>query len=199
MPVHVSLMRVFLCMTVFLSANPSCLQAQDSAIPPRLTLEEAIRLAVVRNPSLAAAKNQIEALQGDSLAASKRLNPAVSLQAEDFRLATNPGPFFRTQEITLRFDYEIERGGRRQLRTTAARQAVEAQRLAYQDTVRLMTLEVKRAFSRVILAKSNLEASRSLLEETDRMISLNRVRYEQGEISRSGTESGRGGKAQIPG
>jgi cobalt-zinc-cadmium efflux system outer membrane protein len=44
-------------------------------------------------------------------------------------------------------------------------------------------LEVERAFTRAILAKSNLEASQSLLEQTERMILLNRVRFEQGEIS----------------
>jgi cobalt-zinc-cadmium efflux system outer membrane protein len=148
-----------------------------------LTLEDAIHLAIGRNPSLSAAENEIQALEGDKITASKRLNPAVSLQAEDFRLSTNPGPFFNTQEITLRFDYEIERGGRRRLRTEAAQQALGSQRFAYKDRVRLLTLDVERAFFRAILARSNLDASRSLLEQTEQMISLNRVRFEQGEIS----------------
>ena len=69
------------------------------------------------------------------------------------------------------------------MRTEAAQQALESRRLAYQDRVRLLTLEVERAFSRAILARSILEASQSLLDETERMISLNRVRFEQGEIS----------------
>ncbi len=181
MPVHCPRMRALVFAVVVMTA--SRVQAQESDIPSRLTLQEAIRLAIGRNPSLAAAKNEIQAAEGDKIAASKRLNPAVSLQAEDFKLSSNPGPFFQTQEITLRFDYEIERGGRRRLRTEAAGQALKAQRLAYQDRVRLMTLEVERAFARAMLAKSNLEASHSLLDETERMISLNRVRFEQGEIS----------------
>jgi cobalt-zinc-cadmium efflux system outer membrane protein len=167
----------------FAVLTPLVVGAQDSDIPSQLTLQDAVRLAISRNPSLFALQDEIRAFEGDEIAAAKRLNPAVSLQAEDFRLSTNPGPFFRTQEITLRFDYEIERGHRRQFRITAAQQAVEIQKLAYQDRVRLTTLEVERTFSRVILAQSNLEASRLLLEETDRMILLNRVRYEQGEIS----------------
>jgi len=107
----------------------SRLQAQDSAIPSRLTLEGAIRLAVARNPLLAAERNEIEALEGDSVAASQRLNPAVSFEEADLPIRTNPGRFFGTQEITLRFDYEIERGGRRQLRTQSAQQAIDAQKL----------------------------------------------------------------------
>ncbi len=161
----------------------SRLQAQDSPIPSRLTVEEAIRLAVARNPSLAAVRNGIEALEGDSVAASQRLNPAVSLEQEDFPIRANPGRFFGTQEITLRFDYEIERGGRRQLRTKSAQQAVGAQKLTYQDEVRRIELEVKRAFSLMVLAKSNLETSRSILEQAERVIGLNRVRLKQGDIS----------------
>jgi len=181
MPVRGSRMRALLFTVVVLSALR--IQAEESDVPSRLTLEDAIRLAVTRNPLLAAAKNEVQALEGDTVAASKRLNPAVSLQTESYPISVNPGPFFSNQEITLRFDYEIERGGRRQLRTEAARQAVEAQRLAYQDRVRLMELEVKRTFSRAILAKSNLEASRSILEQAERMIELNRVRLKQGDIS----------------
>lgn len=158
-------------------------QAEDSAIPSRLTLEEAIRLAVARNPSLAAVRNEVDALRGDSVAASRRLNPAVTLEEEDLPLRANPGRFFGTQEITLRFDYEIERGGRRQLRTQSAQQAVEAQKLTYRDQVRRIELEVKRAFSRIVLAQSNLETSRSILVQAERMIELNRVRLKQGDIS----------------
>ncbi len=181
MPAPSSWIRAFLLAVVVL--NSSRLQAQDSAIPSRLTLQEAIRLATVRNPAIAAARNEIEALEGDSVAARQRLNPAVSFEESDLPIRTNPGRFFGTQEITLRFDYEIERGGRRQLRTESAQQAVDAQKLTYQDQVRRLELEVKHAFSRIVLAKSNLETSRSILEQAERMIELNRVRLKQGDIS----------------
>jgi cobalt-zinc-cadmium efflux system outer membrane protein len=166
---------------IFLGNSAGRIQAQD--IPSRLTLDEAIRLAISRNPALAADKNEIAAREGDSVAAGKRLNPKVNLQSEDFPIRANPGPFFKTQGITLQFEYEIERGGQRQLRTEAARQALQTQQFAYRNQCRLLKLEVERAFSSAILAKSNLEASRSLLDQTERMISLNQVRFEQGEIS----------------
>ncbi len=181
MPIKKSRIRAMLFLVVALGTPR--IEAQQSDIPSPLTVEDAVRLAVSRNPALLAARDEVQALEGDRITASKRPNPAVSLQAEDYPISTNPGPFFETQEITLRFDYEIERGGRRRLRTEAAQQALESQRFTYRDRVRLLTLEVERAFTRAILAKSNLEASRSLLEETERMISLNRVRFEQGEIS----------------
>ena len=69
------------------------------------------------------------------------------------------------------------------MRTKSAQQAVEAQKLTYRDEVRRIELEVKRAFSRMVLARTNLETSRSILEQADRTIDLNRVRLQQGDIS----------------
>ncbi len=181
MPATNSRMRAAIILAVLWAST--ALWAQTSDIPSRLSLEQAVRLAIARNPSLAAAKNEIEALEGDSVTAGRRLNPAVSFQQEDFPIRANPGRFFGTQELTLRFDYEIERGQRREWRTQSARQAVEAQRLAYRDQVRRIQLEVELAFSRMVLAKSNLETSRSVLEQAERVIELNRVRLKQGDIS----------------
>ena len=174
-------MRMLLCLLLVISASQ--VQAQVSNIPSSLTLDDAIRLAIGRNPALAAEKNEIRALEGDKIAASKRPNPAFSLQAEDFPISSHPGPFFEVQEITSRVDYEIETGGRRKLRTGAAGQALEAQQRAYQNQLRLMRLEVERAFYRIVLAKSNLESSKLILDQAEGMISLNRVRFQQGDIS----------------
>jgi cobalt-zinc-cadmium efflux system outer membrane protein len=168
---------------ILLGMSASRSQAQVPTIQSRLTLRDAIRLAIGQNPVLAAAKCEIQALEGDRIAASKRPNPTVSLQTENLPIRAHPGPFFSDQEITLQLDYEIERGGRRRLRTDAAVQAVEAQRQQYRNQVRLMQMDVERAFALAVLAKTNLEASQSLLEQTERMISLNRVRFEQGDIS----------------
>jgi len=183
MPVLGLRMRALLSIVIVLGAIRIQAQEKVSDIPSALTLENAIRLAVDQNPTLAAAKNEIQAAEGDKIAATKRLNPAFSLQFEDYPVSTHPGPFFDVQEITSRVDYEIERGGRRKLRTEAANQALEAQKLAFQDHTRLMRLEVERAFYRTILAKSNLEASKSILDQVERTIFLNRVRFQQGDIS----------------
>jgi len=183
MPVLGSQIRALLSIAIVLSAIRIQAQEKVSDIPSALTLENAIHLAVDRNPTLAAAKNEIQAAEGDKIAAGKRLNPAFSLQFEDLPISTHPGPFFDVQEITSRVDYEIERGGRRKLRTEAASQALTAQKLAYEDQTRLMRLQVERAFYQIILAQSNLEASKSILDQVERTISLNRVRYKEGDIS----------------
>ncbi|MEJ2109430.1 MAG: TolC family protein [Acidobacteriota bacterium] len=168
-------------MSFFLTAP--FLYAQGSSIPSLLTLEDAVGLLLERNPALAAAKNDVQAAEGDTVTANKRLNPAFSLEFEDFPLSTHPGPFFEVQDITSRVDFEIETGGRRRLRTEAAGQSLEASKLAYANKARLMRLHLERIFYRTVLEKSNLEDSRMILEQAERMISLNRVRFEQGDIS----------------
>ena len=72
--------------------------AQGPPIPSRLTLREAVRLAVERNLSLRAAKNEIEMATADLVAAHKRLNPAFTFEMENYPyFRSNPGPFFSIQ------------------------------------------------------------------------------------------------------
>ncbi len=182
---QVLLLRVRALFLLVIIGSAHYIQAQEQTpdFPSALNLEDAIRMATDRNPTLAAAKSEIRAAEGDKIAAGKRPNPSFSLQFEDFPVSAHPGPFFDVQEITSRVDYEIEGGGRRKLRTQAASQALEAQKRSYEDQSRLIRLEVERAFYQTILAKSNLEAARLILDQVERTISLNRVRYKEGDIS----------------
>ncbi len=116
--------------------------------------------------------------------ASKRLNPAFSAYFEDYRLFhSEMGPFFQTQEITVRLDQEIETGGKRKLRTQAAELRSQAQKAQTDNVVRALVLDVRRAYFQAVLAQTNLESAEAILQEIDRVIELNRTRFEQGDIS----------------
>lgn len=157
---------------------------QAELLPQRLVLEEAVRLAVQRNPLVAAARNTVEMAEGDAVSARLHPNPAVTVQTEDYPyFRSDRGAFFSSQEITARFDYEIQTKNRLKLRTAAAEGAVEREEAAYHNDVRLMRLEVQSAFYRVLLAQSNLELAQSILVQADQVIALNRTRFEQGDIS----------------
>jgi cobalt-zinc-cadmium efflux system outer membrane protein len=60
---------------------------------------------------------------------------------------------------------------------------VEREEGAYSNAIRLLRLAVQSAFYRVLLAQSNLGLAQSILEQTDQVIALNRIRFEQGDIS----------------
>ena len=157
--------------------------AQD--LPPVLSLQDAIQLARGRNPTLAAAGNEVEMAEGDRLQASQRLNPAISSTSEGYPLFESaPKPsFWDAQEFTLRADQEIELGGRRKLRTASAATGVDIARGFQADQRRLIDLAVQRAYLQVVLAKAEREVARAALEDIDRMLSITKARFGQGEIA----------------
>ena len=169
----------------FLLLWPSAFLGQTNAeIPVELDLKKALEIALANNPQLKAARNEIEIMEADKVEASKRLNPAFSAYFEDYRLFhSEMGAFFQTQEITVRLDQEIETSGKRKLRTQAAELKSQAQKAQTDNVVRALVLDVRRAYFQAVLAQSNLESAQTTLQEIDRVIELNRTRFDQGDIS----------------
>jgi len=158
--------------------------AQDPALPSRLSLDEALRLARERNPTLAAARNAVEIAESHRLDAQVRPNPAVTFETGNYPLFASPRPpFIDNQELTLRVDQEIELAGRRRLRTQAAEVGMSSAEATFQDSQRRLELDVRRSYFGVVLAKADVEVAQAALDEIDKVISLNRSRYQQGEIS----------------
>jgi cobalt-zinc-cadmium efflux system outer membrane protein len=95
----------------------------------------------------------------------------------------NGTAFLDNQEISFLVEQELETGGRRDLRTREAQRGVEATRASAQDVVRQLRFDVRRAYMQVVLAKADDEAARTTLEQIDKVLAINRARYEQGELS----------------
>jgi cobalt-zinc-cadmium efflux system outer membrane protein len=170
--------------SILFVATAAYAHGQDLVIPPRLTLDEAVRLATERNPNLAAARNAVEIAEAQRLDARLRPNPAVSFESEGYPLFESSRPaFVNNQELTFRVDQEIELAGRRRLRTQAAEASVSAVEATFRDARRQLEFDVRRAYFAVVLAKADLEVARGALSEIDQVIGLNRARYQQGEIS----------------
>lgn len=177
------MVRVLL-FSVVLSAAGVCVSGQELAVPARLSLDEALRLATERNPGLAAARNAVEISEAQRIDAQLRPNPAVSLESEGYPLFEPSRPAFtNNQELTVRFDQEIELAGRRRLRTEAANTGVSMAEAVFLDERRRLEFDVRRAYFAVVLAKADAEVARTALDEIDKVIGLNRARFEQGEIS----------------
>ncbi len=158
--------------------------AQEPALPARLSLEDALRIAEARNPLVAVAKEAVAGAEADVTGASKRPNPAFSFLSEGY-----PGPqpsqggFFDSQELSFAVQQEFEPGGRRTLRTEQAQAGVEVWRASARDALRQLRFDVRRAYLAVVLAKADDEVAHATLEEIDKVLALNRARYEQGELS----------------
>ena len=168
---------------VLLGARPSF--GQEPAVPDKLSLSQALAIALERNPTLAAVRSEIDIAAADRLNASRRPNPALTFDSEGYPLLQSAGrpAFFNNQELTVRVDQEIELAGRRGLRTATAQAAVETAEARVENARRLLTLDVQRAYFQAVLATADRGVARASLEEIDRALGLNRARFERGEIA----------------
>ena len=175
--------RAFLACGLLLS-GASRLLAQDSVVPARLSLEDALRIAEARNPQLVFAQQGVVASDADVMGAGKRPNPAFTFSSEGIPLSQQDwAPFLDNQELALSVQQEFETGGRRRLRTEQAQRGADRSRASVRDAFRQLRFEVRRAYMHVVLAKADDEVAHTTLEEIDRVLALNRIRYEQGELS----------------
>lgn len=172
------------CIAVVGIALGGVLYAQEPALPARLSLEEALRLAETRNPQLVVAQQAVVGAEADLMGASKRLNPAFTLSSEGYPFSQENRPrFIDDQELSVAIQQEFEPGGRRGLRTEQAQLGVDASRASARDALRQLRFDVRRAYMAVVLAKADEEVARTTLAEIDKVLALNRARYEQGELS----------------
>jgi len=172
------------CVAVLGVVLGGTLYAQGPDLPAKLSLEDALRTAEARNPLLVVAQQGVVASEADVMGARKRPNPAFTLSSEGIPLSQqNRLPFFDNQELAFGVQQELEPGGRRRLRTEQAQHGVEASRASVRDALRQLRFEVRRAYMQVVLAKADDEVARTTLEEIDKVLALNRARYEQGELS----------------
>lgn len=151
-------------------------EAAASAEPALvLTLEAAIRLALERNPTLAAARREIEAADAQILQGSLRPNPEFVYLAEDTRSVS------RTS--TAQLDVPIEMGGKRGARVDAAtrnKNAAVSELTARQLQIRASTMA---AFFEVVAAQEQTSLARDTLVLAMRASDIAGKRVTAGKIS----------------
>ena len=180
LPRH-SAVSVVLCL-LSLGATPA--SAQDAPVPPRLTLAEALTISRANNPQLVELRALADAARADRVSASRRPNPALSVDAEGYPLFSSGRPsFVNGQELTFRFDQELELGGRRGLRLGIADSALAVATLEIEARARTIELEVKRAYFAAVLAQEDRNVAQASLKELDQVIALNQRRMEVGDVS----------------
>ncbi len=157
--------------------------AQTDAIPVRLSLADAVRIAEQRNPALDAARQQVLVADADTAAAKRWPNPLASVESAGYSGRSTPYGFWDRQELTIQVEQEFELGDRRRLRGEAAGAAATATRASLDNRVRQIRIEVQRVYFQLVLARLDAEQARASLAEIDQVIAVSRSRYTQGEIS----------------
>ncbi len=155
--------------------------------PVRITLDEAIQMAMQHNHNLLAARTTILQSQAEETTANLRPNPTLFGDWEYLPLFTpsaqNSTYLHDSTEADLGIGYLIERGKKRQRRLQAAKDITAQTRSLVADNERSLTYSVASLFVNVQLAESTLELAEQDLKSFQQTVALANLRYKAGAIS----------------
>jgi cobalt-zinc-cadmium efflux system outer membrane protein len=157
-------------------------QSPQSAI--RITLDEAIRLAVAHNHALLAARSNVVQSQDQEITANLRPNPVFG--ADVIGLPITPKEFTANNIDQAEFDvglgYLFERGGKRQHRLKAAQDQTAVTKSTVADTQRSLTFNVAAQFTNALLAESALSFAQQDLKDFQNTVDISEAQYKAGAI-----------------
>ena len=153
----------------------------------RITLDEAIQMALRSNHSLLAARNNILQSQAQEVSANLRPNPELGATwaylplyppEEGFRSYLND-----SAEVDIGLSYLFERGKKRQHRLQAAKDATAVTRSEVADNERSLTFQVASLFINVQLAESTLDLAQQNLKSFQNTVEIAEFQNKSGSIS----------------
>ena len=167
-------------------------QAAAPAAPPqnppaRVTLDEAIDLALKHNHSLQAARTMILQNHAQEITANLRPNP-VFLIDEQYMPFFSPHAFTsdyidQTAVYDLGASYLIERGKKRQRRFEAAKDQTSVTSAQVTDNERTLTFNVAAQFISALLAQANVDLADTDLKSFQQTVEISEERTKAGAMS----------------
>ena len=169
--------------------QPATPPRADTTRPPplRITLDDAIRLALQYDHALQAARTTILQNQAQEITANLRPNPVISWDTQFFPLF-HPEEFgtsyLNTQaQFDLGIGYLFERGKKRQHRLQAARDQTEQTRDQVNDNQRQLIFNLSQQFVAVLLAQSTIDLANQDLDSFQQTVEISNERYKLGDMS----------------
>lgn len=155
--------------------------------PVRITLDEAIHLALQHNHTLLAARTTIQQSQAEEITANLRPDPVLLGDAQFL-------PFFQPSNFNssyldnnAQFDiglsYLFERGKKRQHRLEAAKDQTAVTRSQVTDNERTITFQTASQFITVQLAESTIALAQEDLKSFQNTVNISEARFKAGDIS----------------
>src|SRR5271155_3202420 len=145
--------------------------AQASAAPQgpvRISLDEAIQMALAHNHTLQAARSTIDQSEALEITANLRPNPVLLGDAQFLPVFNwnqfNSNYIDNDAQFDLGISYLFERGKKRQHRLAAAKDATAMTRSTVADNERTLTFQVATLFTNAQLAESTLDLAKQDLK-----------------------------------
>jgi len=152
----------------------------------KISLDDAIQMALQHNHSLLAARTTIQQSQAEETTANLRPNPVLLGDAQ-FLPIFQPNQFSseyidNTAQFDLGVSYLFERGRKRQHRLQAAKDTTAVTRSQVADNERSLAFSVASQFVNVELAESTLELAQQDLKSFGNSVEIGEARYKAGDI-----------------
>jgi len=169
--------------------SPPAPQAQalaQSQTTVKVSLDDAIQMALQHNHNLLAARTMIQQSEAEETTANLRPNPVLIGDAQ-FLPIFQPSNFSadyidNIAQFDLGVSYLFERGKKRQHRLQAAKDVTAVTRSQVADNERSLTFSVASQFVGVELAESTLELATEDLKSFQNTVDIGEARYKAGDI-----------------
>jgi cobalt-zinc-cadmium efflux system outer membrane protein len=162
-------------------------KAEEPSSASKITLDDAIRIALQRNHDLRATRTTIAQSQADERTAGLRPNPTFSASWGNLPLAPKPAEGYGTNirdssSVDLGLSYEFELG-RRGRRMDAAKAATAVTKSQVAKSELDISFQVASQFVNVQLAESNVELAEENLKSFQQAVDLAQMQYKSGGAS----------------
>jgi cobalt-zinc-cadmium efflux system outer membrane protein len=137
---------------------------------PSFTWEQLRDKFLSTNPTLRAQAQDIESSRANEVTASLRPNPTFQND---------------TTSATIGIYQEFEIAGKRPARIESAHLATAISRTDFEDTRRTLVLNLRQVFVAALLAKSDFDFASENLANYQKVVDLNRLRLQQGDMARA--------------
>ena len=151
--------------------------------PARITLDQAIQMALDHNHALRATRTQIQQNQAQEITAAIRPNPVFSFNSLFIPVtAATADNINAISEFDVGVGYTFERGRKRQHRIEAAKDQTTVTQSQVADAERGIAFNVSQQFVNALLAKSNVELAAQDLDSFQQTVNIAQYQYKAGQI-----------------
>ncbi len=158
--------------------------AAQSSGPVRISLDDAVKLALQHNHTLLAARTTIQQSQAEEITANLRPDPVLGADAQFLPFqSVNSDYFDQNAQFDIGLSYLFERGKKRQHRLQAAKDVTAVTTSQVADNERALTFLVASDFINVQLAESTLALAEQDLKSFQNTVDISEARYKDGDMS----------------
>lgn len=177
--------------SAFAPVSAVCALVLGAALAPHLCGQTPFTWAQIkdkfdaRNPTLKAAKLNIDESRAAEVTAYLRPNPDLGLSADGFQVSSSNGIYRPLSGVVVvpSISYLHEREHKRELRRDQAKENTDIAETTYDDQERNLVFNLRTAFVNVLQAKAVLQNAQENLTYWDRELEVNRTRYQAGDLA----------------